>query len=931
MTSRRSPRARALSFLGRGAVTRRAAAGRGRAIASALTATAAHNLSWSAGVGAAHLPRSVSPRRRTALVLATLCATACTLLLTATPALALHRFSTTFGAAASTPANPYPLSDPTDVAVDNSSGTSAGDVYVTDPANHRVEKFTPSGEFILTFGKDVNETTGGNVCTADSGNTCKVGISGTSPGEFQTPRFLAVDASSGPSSGDVYVGDAGDGVVSKFDSSGNLNTSWGSGGQLTGNSSLNGIAVDPSGNLFVLGNEPYVYWYEQSGILHDTFHAPRGTTPAGLAVDAEDHLYKVDGTPEVTKFGIPTPPAIEESLGEPDTRGSTVGLTIEPSTNDLYVVEGESFVASFGLKCGQGCPTLEEFGSGHLSGAKGISIDAASEDVYVANASGGDVAVFVTPVTKVETELATDPSLTSVTLHGHLDPNGGGNVTECYFEWGRRTPYHNTVPCAEGSSFSAPADVHADLADLDPGTTYHYRLVAANSEGAKPGKDQTFTTLGTKPERAYDSHITGLSNPLSLAIDSANHLWVGQTAVSEYAAYPSQTKLGEQSGEGSFSTPEMLATDRSNQSLYVSDPYRGVIDELDAAGSLVLPQWFYGGFGVKGLATDNSGGESNGLIYVATSSGLEAFDAGQIPADFSAQASYIHGNEINVSGGPVAVDTSGDIYITVGPAVAEYRSNGEFVRTFGGSEVPGGLGGLAGIAIDPTSGNVLLVSDNVVDEFSPTGEYIGQVNGPSPTEPFSSLTGAIAVNSDGYLYVADGGTRTVDIFTPKQVVPRVTYSPPSHSTPTAGTLNASVEPGSSGEEVTACRFEYGTTTSTDDAFGLGQLPCFDSGEDEIGTPSNPITSETDVHARLTGLSTDATYYYRAVVGNAISSRPGLIQKLHPARRAGPRHRTRDPHYGDQRGPQRLIRRPRRRHEILLPIRQRYQLRPNHGN
>ena len=48
-----------------------------------------------------------------------------------------HAFTGTFGSAGSTPVDPYPISEPTDVAVDQATG----DVYVTDPGNHRVEKF----------------------------------------------------------------------------------------------------------------------------------------------------------------------------------------------------------------------------------------------------------------------------------------------------------------------------------------------------------------------------------------------------------------------------------------------------------------------------------------------------------------------------------------------------------------------------------------------------------------------------------------------------------------------------------------------------------------------------------------------------------------------------------------------------------------------
>ena len=82
------------------------------------------------------------------------------------------------------------LSEPSDVEVDQTSH----DVYVTDPPEHRVEKFSPTGEFILMFGKEVDQSTGGDVCTAASGDICKAGASAASPGGFEQPTYLAVDS-----------------------------------------------------------------------------------------------------------------------------------------------------------------------------------------------------------------------------------------------------------------------------------------------------------------------------------------------------------------------------------------------------------------------------------------------------------------------------------------------------------------------------------------------------------------------------------------------------------------------------------------------------------------------------------------------------------------------------------------------------------------
>jgi hypothetical protein len=65
-----------------------------------------------------------------------------------------HLLERSFGTSASTPANPYPLTDPTDVAVDNSSGSSKGDIYVANPSadeQQAIDVHGTSGTFTLSF------------------------------------------------------------------------------------------------------------------------------------------------------------------------------------------------------------------------------------------------------------------------------------------------------------------------------------------------------------------------------------------------------------------------------------------------------------------------------------------------------------------------------------------------------------------------------------------------------------------------------------------------------------------------------------------------------------------------------------------------------------------------------------------------------------
>ncbi len=451
-------------------------------------------------------------------------ATAGSLAFTASPARAfnVHTSPPTYFGGSGTNA----LSNPTDVAVDNSSDASSGDVWVTDPANHRVEKFDSAGNFLLMIGKAVDQTTGGNICTVASGDTCQAGKSGTSPGEFETPTFVAVDNSS--TEGDIYVGDTEDNKVSKFDSSGNLITSWGdagpngeANGQLGPFAELQGIAVDPSGNLYVAGSPSEISWYEPDGELHDIFGAPYSPGRLGLAIDGEDNLYNANG--QVEKFSD-TGNLLAYIGGGPS------GFTINPSTNELFIDEGGGSVNRLEFNCGDFCPAVESFGAGSLEGAGGISVNATTEMVYVANTSARNVAAFgATVVPNVISGLIDEPGQTSATLTGTVDPLDGGSVTECYFEYGEDTSYSlGRVPCEQATPYTGATEVTAKIAGLTSEVTYHYRLVAANAKGSHSGFDRTVTphyVIGLATEAP--TNLTGTSVDL-------NGSFVGNGTVTHY-------------------------------------------------------------------------------------------------------------------------------------------------------------------------------------------------------------------------------------------------------------------------------------------------------------------------------------------------------------------------------------------------------------
>ena len=90
-------------------------------------------------------------------------------------------------------------------------------------------------------------------------------------------------------------------------------------------------------------------------------------------------------------------------------------------------------------------------------------------------------------------EVAADQiTTTSARLRAKVRANS--QATEYRFEWGSTTGYGNeTSDAYAGSSYDLNV-VMATVDGLEPGTKYHYRLVAENDAGETEGPDSTFIT-----------------------------------------------------------------------------------------------------------------------------------------------------------------------------------------------------------------------------------------------------------------------------------------------------------------------------------------------------------------------------------------------------------------------------------------------------
>ncbi|MGH7997015.1 MAG: hypothetical protein ACREFX_11745 [Opitutaceae bacterium] len=123
-----------------------------------------------------------------------------------------------------------------------------------------------------------------------------------------------------------------------------------------------------------------------------------------------------------------------------------------------------------------------------------VAANSAGQTAYGTDVSFTTLALAPT----VTTQAATSITATSAQMNGTINPNG--MKTSVYFQYGTTTGYgSSSAPGDFGSGHSAVSG-STTLNRAAPNTTYHYRIVAANSAGQTAyGTDVSFTTLAAVP------------------------------------------------------------------------------------------------------------------------------------------------------------------------------------------------------------------------------------------------------------------------------------------------------------------------------------------------------------------------------------------------------------------------------------------------
>jgi hypothetical protein len=415
-----------------------------------------------------------------------------------------HIFYVTSGKVGGWEANGEELPAPFPLTTPNGScgveGTSNGEVWVGNDNLGEILKFTaagvPNGSIKIGFGfcKFTIDHSNGNIYVAPYGG---------SPG-----RLVEFTAASGYSihrtlESTVFYGNPG----------------------LAVNGKLHKLYVGFGGaNIDVYDTE--------TGEPIESIPLP-GTGGEGLAVDeATDTVFSSVGggggpsTRVVEYEGVETPLA---TTGEP-TAGDEVSGTADPNgvgpITECYFEYGTTTAYGEKQNCTEGTPiSSKETVHAVLPGLT-------TEQTYHyrlvvwngqpgATDKGKDQTITPHYVKGLYTEPATEITQESAMVNARFE--GTGEDTHYYFEWGQTASYGHKTPLPPGDDAGSPSGlttVSTELTGLEPGLTYHYRVVAENQLGESKANDRTFTTFELPAiESATTSHLASSSAEVDAKIN----------------------------------------------------------------------------------------------------------------------------------------------------------------------------------------------------------------------------------------------------------------------------------------------------------------------------------------------------------------------------------------------------------------------------
>jgi hypothetical protein len=517
------------------------------------------------------------------------------------------------------------------IAIDDSGGVTDGNIYLTqgESGTNVLDVFSSDGEYLGQI------TSAGGV---------KLGAGGGFP---YSPSGVAVDGN-----GSIYLSGPFEERIHKYVPSGNPPTDADFAGSFTASEPFS-LAVgvgSGAGALFSSryllsreggANAPLTYALDASSF--DLSYEVDGVSPATLSVDpASGHLYSLVREEASTVYIMReyAPSSSGASLIATVPVGVVAGIAVDGTSGRIYLssgnkievlgplvavpdvttdpatVTGDTSVALRGTVNPDGTPLEECFFEYGLTDAYGQTVPCAEtpaeigtsqkavhadvgglqpETLYhyrlVAKNENGTVEgqdeTVKTPSKPSVEAWSVDVGFAEATLKAAVNPES--SPTTYRLEWGTDATYGQGTSEIPVGSDQVPHEFSHPLEGLEPGLTYHYRVVATNSIGVTATPDLTFHTYpepfapkSACPNQAFRSGASSRL-PDCRAFEMVTPVEKGNTDISvRVSAQNYQARLDLSSSDGnafSFSSEksfgDALGAPYSSQYLVRREPGKG--------------------------------------------------------------------------------------------------------------------------------------------------------------------------------------------------------------------------------------------------------------------------------------------------------------------------------------------------------------------
>ncbi|HYM54555.1 MAG TPA: hypothetical protein VES97_04280, partial [Solirubrobacteraceae bacterium] len=439
-------------------------------------------------------------------------------------------------------------------------------------------------------------------CTGETG--CKAGLAGNKKFELNGAQGIAIDNSTSgedPSRGDLYV------VADTTEEHEKIEKFGPKGERLDvieraeheELEEVHGVAVDASGTVWVYKEEEIDRFSDgqpNKGLPPAVQLLIGGEPGPGIAVGPHGELYLgheglfgSELTPNVIgKIDAGGEPPLEAAIEELDSENTTAvavdlasgsGTPLgEPANGDVYV-DNVTSVAVFDSSATLVQRLGNEHGEQHLGKGSGVGVDSHTGDVYVADASANVVDVFTaqepgTPT--VEETSVQDVTSESAQLNAQIDPNNAETSYAFRYAPGKVPPAGEgcATPCVElpeGTIAAGFGDQPASgkAQGLQPGTTYHYRVLATNTveedETTAESEEGEFTTPPATGEFTADARGWELVSPPDKGGAAIEPLTEAGGAIQASAngraiTYVADAPVGEPEGSRSLEVTQLISS-----------------------------------------------------------------------------------------------------------------------------------------------------------------------------------------------------------------------------------------------------------------------------------------------------------------------------------------------------------------------------------